>query len=140
MWDKSKFEVTGSDGSVSEGNIVIDSGTTLTLLPWNIYNAIETVVAKVIKLERVLDPLCFKTAAGGKFEARTITFHFTGADVEPGTLNTFIRAADDVVCLSFKPSEHVSLFGNVAQMNFLVGYETQQKTISLMPTDCEILR
>ncbi|XP_031392187.1 aspartic proteinase CDR1-like [Punica granatum] len=142
----SRFEFSDLDSPTSKRNIVIDSGTTLTLLPEDLYKAIETALVKLIKLEKASDPLdilnlCFKTVEDTEFEAPNITFHFTGADVKLGTLNTFIRVAEDVVCLSFKPSDvDVSLFGNIAQMNFLVGYDTQERSISFMPTDCSNLQ
>ncbi|KAB1226624.1 Aspartic proteinase CDR1 [Morella rubra] len=124
----------------SKGNIIIDSGTTLTLLPKDFYSEFEAAVKKQIDLERDDRPrgglsLCYKSASDD-IAAPIITAHFTGADVKLNPSNTFVRVEDGVFCLAFSPSESMSIYGNVAQMNFLVGYDTAEKTVSFKPTDC----
>ncbi|KAF5951251.1 hypothetical protein HYC85_009195 [Camellia sinensis] len=64
-----------------------------------------------------------------------ITAHFTGADVKLNPMNTFIRTSDNIVCLAFAPA-NIAIYGNVAQMNFLVGYDLSKKTVSFKHTDC----
>ncbi|ESW05779.1 hypothetical protein PHAVU_011G208900 [Phaseolus vulgaris] len=130
-----------SSGSNGEGNIIIDSGTTLTLLPGDVYKKLESAVAREIELDRVEDPfkqlsLCYK----GKFDevhAPVITAHFRGdADVKLNAVNTFVEVDEGVVCLAFMASEIGSIFGNLAQINFLVGYDLEKKRVSFKPTDC----
>lgn len=137
---KSRIPFGGLGGSVSEGNIIIDSGTTLTLLPADVYSKVESEVAKLIDLEPVPNPpsplgLCYQTTADIK--APTIIVHFAGADVKLGPVNTFVRLEDDLICFSFAPTTvGVSIYGNLAQTNFLVGYDVANKAISFKPTEC----
>ncbi|KAF8028761.1 hypothetical protein BT93_E1422 [Corymbia citriodora subsp. variegata] len=137
---KIDFPSDGSSGSPDEGNIIIDSGTTLTLLPEDFYSQIEAVVAKSVDLPRVSDPsqflsLCFQAEADTKVSLPTFTFHFNGADVEVAALNTFVQVADGVICLALASSE-LSIYGNLAQMNFLVGYDIQNSKLAFKPVDC----
>jgi hypothetical protein len=132
-----------SDSSTSgglEGNIIIDSGTTLTLLPTDFYSKFESAVAEQIDLQPSNDPsqlltLCYKSATDD-IGAPSITAHFTGADVKLSPSTTFVRLTEELVCLAFREDETLSIFGNLAQSNLLVGYDLEQKTISFKPTDC----
>nr|KYP40846.1 Aspartic proteinase nepenthesin-1 [Cajanus cajan] len=131
-----------SDESSEEGNIIIDSGTTLTLLPSDVYSNLESAVADEIALERVKDPsnllsLCYKTTSSGEVDVPTITAHFSGADVKLNAINTFVEVADGIICFAFHPSDDIgAIFGNLAQQNLLVGYDLQESTLSFKPTDC----
>ncbi|WVZ02852.1 hypothetical protein V8G54_023658 [Vigna mungo] len=130
-----------SSESGSEGNIIIDSGTTLTLLPSQAYAEFESAVADAVKLERVSDPngflgLCYQTGSNSQQELPVITAHFKGADVVLKPVNTFLEVADGISCLAFRATDDLSIYGNVAQQNFLVGYDLENKTISFKPTDC----
>jgi hypothetical protein len=127
-------------GESKEGNIIIDSGTTLTLLAPDVYNSLESAVIEQVKLDRVDDPnqefsLCYKLTSD-EYDFPLITAHFQGADVELHSINTFVAVADGVVCFAFASSQSLSIFGNVAQQNFLVGYDINKKTVSFKPTDC----
>lgn len=136
LGDSSSF----GDDPFPEGNIIIDSGTTLTLLPADFYSKFESAVAERIDLERVDDrekflSLCYKSASDD-IGAPIITAHFAGADVKLNPVNTFIRVTEEVMCFAFIPSESLFIFGNLAQMNLLVGYDTVAKTVSFKPMDC----
>ncbi|KAL2326383.1 hypothetical protein Fmac_025441 [Flemingia macrophylla] len=127
--------------SGGDGNIIVDSGTTLTFLPGDVYSNLESAVADEIKLERAEDPsntlsLCYKAPASGELDVPIITAHFSGANVKLTAMNTFVKVADGIVCFAFHSSEDTSIFGNVAQQNLLVGYDIQGKTLSFKPTDC----
>ncbi|KAG7531208.1 Aspartic peptidase domain superfamily [Arabidopsis suecica] len=79
-------------GSDIKGNMVIDSGTTLTLLPGKYYFQIESAVASLIDAERSKDErigssLCYNATADLKFPV--ITMHFDGADVKLDSYNSF---------------------------------------------------
>ncbi|XP_061350079.1 aspartic proteinase CDR1-like [Gastrolobium bilobum] len=131
---------SSSSGFSEEGNIIIDSGTTLVLLPSDVYSKLESAVANVVKLERVQDPtqqlnLCYR-ATSGQLEVPIITAHFKGADIQLNALNTFVEVDDGIVCLAFTSSDGLAIFGNLAQQNFLVGYDLQNNIVSFMPTDC----
>jgi hypothetical protein len=124
------------------GNAAIDSGSTLTYLPSDVYSRLESAVADMIKLKRVNDPtkqlnLCYKTTSK-KYKVPIITAHFRGADVKLNVLNTFISINHKVMCFAFISSEisPLIIYGNVAQQNFLVGFDTVKNLISFKPTDC----
>ena len=132
-----------SDSSTFEdlkGNIIIDSGTTVTILPEYFYSKFELAVEEAINLKRSDDPslilsLCYKTSKDD-IGAPRITAHFTGADVMLSPKTTFIRLSEKFLCLAFGAGDTLSIFGNLAQSNLLVGYDLVKKTVSFKPTDC----
>ncbi|XP_058747109.1 aspartic proteinase CDR1-like [Vicia villosa] len=135
-----RIEFRGSSSGGDEGNIIIDSGTTLTLLPSDIYTNLESAVAELVKLKRVDDPgqflnLCYSLTSD-EYDFPIITAHFQGADVKLESISSFVSVADDIVCLAFQSSKIGTIFGNLAQQNLLVGYDLQKKTVSFKPTDC----
>ncbi|CAJ1978115.1 unnamed protein product [Sphenostylis stenocarpa] len=123
------------------GNIIIDSGTTLTFLPEDVYSRLELAVAQDVKLKRTKDPnqvlgLCYEGTLD-KLDLPVITAHFSGANVLLYAINTFVEVADGVVCLAFQPSQNNgAIFGNLAQQNLLIGYDLQKNTVSFKHTDC----
>lgn len=129
--------------SAESGNIIVDSGTTLTLLQSEFYNKLEAVIIDSIDAERASDPRgflspCFKAKGkdGGKIKLPVVTFHFTGADVELQPYNTFAKIEEDLVCFAVVPSNDIAILGNLAQMNQLVGYDLEKRSLSFAPTDC----
>ncbi|XP_020240050.1 aspartic proteinase CDR1 [Cajanus cajan] len=135
-----RIEFGSSNSSNEEGNIIIDSGTTLTLLPDDVYSNLESAVADAVKLERVEDPsnllsLCFQSTSN-ELDVPIITAHFSGADVKLNPINTFVEVADGIVCLAFRSSDTLAIFGNLAQQNLLVGYDLKKNILSFEPTDC----
>ncbi|CAI9771654.1 unnamed protein product [Fraxinus pennsylvanica] len=126
--------------SDDQGNIIIDSGTTLTFLPQQIYEQLEAALVKAIKGKRVTNPqgllnLCYHVT-GEKFDPPTIVAHFTGADVELPPTSTFLEVGEGMVCLTLVPSEDLTIYGNLSQMNYLVGYDLVNNKVSFKPTDC----
>ncbi|KAK7314199.1 hypothetical protein VNO77_39412 [Canavalia gladiata] len=127
--------------SGGEGNIIIDSGTTLTLLPNDVYSNLESAVAAQIKLKRINDPsqllnLCYDVSSDDKLEVPVITAHFSGADVQLNAINIFVQVSEGVACLAFRSSDTDAIFGNLAQQNLLVGYDIKNNVLSFKPTDC----
>ncbi|CAN0880185.1 Probable aspartic protease At2g35615 [Linum grandiflorum] len=127
---------------VEEGNIIIDSGTTLTFLEEEFYGALEAALVEEIKMERVNDvknsmfSLCFKSGKE-EVELPLMKVHFRGgADVELKPVNTFVRAEEGLVCFTMLPTNDVGIYGNLAQMNFVVGYDLGKRTVSFLPADC----
>ncbi|XWS57953.1 hypothetical protein CRYUN_Cryun09bG0217200 [Craigia yunnanensis] len=133
-----RINFTGSSFGTDEGNIIIDSGTTLTLLPQDFYSELESTVSSQINATRVDGPeglsLCYD--AQTDFAVPNITIHFTDADVRLQPLNTFVLVSDTVACFTFSSVPDFAIYGNLAQMNFLVGYDTDKQTVSFKPTDC----
>ncbi|CAN1729597.1 Aspartic proteinase CDR1 [Linum perenne] len=126
-------------GSSLKGNIIIDSGTTLTMLPTKFFSQLSNAVeSQIVGGKKAEDPqgdlsLCY---VGSSLKVPRITVHFQGADVELPPSNVFIQVSDTVTCLAFQGSDNGSIYGNVAQQNFLIGYDIQKRTVSFKPTDC----
>ncbi|XP_028755352.1 aspartic proteinase CDR1-like [Neltuma alba] len=129
---------------VVEGNVIIDSGTTLTFLPQYFYNKLEAEVSAVMDrtAKRVKDPfgklkLCYETRGAEDIGAPAITVHFKGADVKLFELNAFILVEEEVECFAFMgASSGPFVFGNLAQLNWLVGYDLEEALVSFKPADC----
>ncbi|KAI3835948.1 hypothetical protein MKW92_042398 [Papaver armeniacum] len=130
---KSKYE---SDGQ--EGNIAIDSGTTLTLLPEEMYSDIVSEVKNATNSEGFISSatglLCFKDDKNTKYP--NITFHFAGADIKLADENSFIGTHDGVCLNCGSAGDGHVLYGNVAQVDFLVEYDLKHKKVSFKQTDC----
>ncbi|CAA2993780.1 aspartic ase CDR1-like [Olea europaea subsp. europaea] len=135
----SDFTSDVNASSNDQGNIIIDSGTTLTFLPRKIYDQLESALVKAIKGKRANPQgpfnLCYRVA-GGNFDAPTIVAHFTGADVELPPTSTFLEVEEGTVCLTLVPSDDLAIYGNLSQMNYLVGYDLVNNKVSFKPTDC----
>lgn len=89
------IEFGGLEFGGGEGNIIIDSGSTITFLPYDIYNKIESAVAEYINLERVVDPnnrlnLCYNVTHDAS-KVPLIIAHFKAADVKLYSYSTFIN-------------------------------------------------
>ncbi|GAU41264.1 hypothetical protein TSUD_349040 [Trifolium subterraneum] len=136
-----RVEFIEHSNDVVDGNIIIDSGTTLTILPFDIYNNLESAVVELVKLKRVKDPnnilnLCYSITSD-EYDFPVITAHFKGADVNLYSIGTFVSVADGVTCFAFASSrDGDSIFGNLAQKNLLVGYDLQKNIVSFKSIDC----
>ena len=134
-----RVEFNGFSDREERNNIVIDSGTTITFLPPDMYSEVESALATAISGQPTSDPngnfrLCY--IGGSNLQVPTITVHFTGADVQLSPLNTFIQAQEDLFCFTMIPSWDFFIFGNLAQVNFLVGYDLNNNMVSFKPADC----
>ena len=123
-----------------DGNMVIDTGTTVTLLPDDFYTWLEITVAHEVKSNPIKDPnlrlsLCYNGTLD-ELDIPVITAHFRGANVVLNPSSTFIEVADGVLCLAFERTQTHAVLGNLAQQNLLVGYDLQKNTVSFQPTDC----
>ncbi|BFG37562.1 hypothetical protein CerSpe_238360 [Prunus speciosa] len=66
-----------------------------------------------------------------------MTVHFHGADVKLESGNTFLRHNEEILCFAFAPDGYYGTYGNLAQMNFLVGYDLQKHTVSFK--QCQLI-
>ncbi|CAN1144002.1 Probable aspartic protease At2g35615 [Linum perenne] len=74
---------------------------------------------------------------GGDVKLPSMKVHFKGgAEVELKPVNTFVRAEEKLICLTMVPTKDVGIFGNLAQLNFVVGYDLGKRTVSFLPADC----
>ncbi|XVE52767.1 hypothetical protein DITRI_Ditri02bG0150000 [Diplodiscus trichospermus] len=94
----------------SQGKIIIDSGTTLTVLESNFYNGLETMVKETIGAEPLQVPLrpyslCY--GADTRINVPEMIFHFTGADLRLQPVNTF-EVNGDLNCMLIVPNKDSS--------------------------------
>ncbi|KAL1569272.1 aspartic proteinase CDR1-like [Salvia divinorum] len=123
----------------NEGNIIIDSGTTLSFVPEEMYNRVEAALKGAVMGERVEDPqnifgLCYKRGDG--FRSPAITAHFKNADLVLAQEGIFVEVEKGIVCLTLLPSGDVGIFGNLHQMNYRIGYDLVKRQVNFLPTDC----
>ena len=127
----------------TSGNIIIDSGTTLTYLEPSFYNSFVASVKEALGVEAVQNPpnpfnFC-ASYDGSSVNFPDFVFHFTGADVPLKPGNLFAIVHNNFLCLLVVPNTNTnekSILGNVAQINFQVEYDLEGKKVSFAPTDC----
>ncbi|CAH2062664.1 unnamed protein product [Thlaspi arvense] len=103
-------KIVNSQTASNEGNIIIDSGTTLTMLESSFYNDLEAVLRETISLETIRDPdgnyhLCYDQRSFSNIPEMTVVFHFNGADVPLKKLNVFRPISTDLTCLAMLPTK-----------------------------------
>ncbi|XP_059071343.1 aspartic proteinase nepenthesin-1-like [Cryptomeria japonica] len=132
-----------SDGS---GGMIIDSGTTVTILDQVAYSPLKEAIQSAIDLTPVdgsstgLD-LCYHTSSA-HLTLPTLVFNFKGGVYyEFPADNFFIQASENLLCLAMlgEPSGNPSIFGNIQQQNFHILYNNAQNTLSFKPTKCDSL-
>ncbi|KAK1324317.1 Aspartic proteinase CDR1 [Acorus calamus] len=146
-----KLSVAGNEVSVNnptsikagngDGNIIIDSGTTLTFLPPDTFDGLVRIVKRAVKLTPVEDSrgtfgLCYDGLTVN--DVPDIVLHFTGADVTLKPINTFLRPYSDnnLVCFAFMANGDLPILGNLAQQNFNVEYDLGEEKLTFKPTNC----
>ncbi|KAF7836474.1 aspartic proteinase CDR1-like [Senna tora] len=117
-------------GSISEGNMFIDSGTPPTILPQDLYDRVVGEVRRQVTSMKPIedDPelgaqLCYRTEKN--IDGPNLKAHFEGGDVELGPIQTFVPPKDGVFCFGMtNTSSEVGVYGNFAQSNYLIGRAT----------------
>ncbi|XP_023005992.1 aspartic proteinase CDR1-like [Cucurbita maxima] len=138
-----KFKFTNTLLLETNGNIIIDSGTTLTYIPMETYANFSNAISKLIDLNPTTSPIqflnyCYETTTND-YKVPPVTVHFEGGDVNLERENLFIRVAKNVVCLAFVGRKDMFIYGNIAQTNFLVGYDIKKSSVSFKPSNCATL-
>lgn len=138
-----RVETLGTSFHALDGNIIIDSGTTYTLLPESYCSQVKDAVNNVVQAEQVSfsgnNMLCYNTDNLELFPV--ITMHFSGgADLVLDKYNMYVNTGG-MTCLTLMcvgPTQD-AFFGNRAQNNFLVGYDSSSELASFKATDCSAL-
>ncbi|CAO2840241.1 unnamed protein product [Amaranthus hypochondriacus] len=133
---------------VGRSDVVLDSGSTLTYLPTNLYNEVKKNIKRSIGLDPIIPTpfenldLCYKkdtttsTGSGLIFNPPNLVLHFKGADVVLKAENTF-WSDDKYTCMAILPADDdMPIIGNIAQLNHEVGYDLKANMISFSPKDC----
>ncbi|KAK4490870.1 hypothetical protein RD792_001585 [Penstemon davidsonii] len=127
--------------SIDEGNIIIDSGNTLSYVPREFYDTLEMTLVKTIKARRLPAKigtfnLCYAIPKDGEFNSPPIVAHFRGADLELPQRSTFFEVEKGIVCLTLVPSKKLPFFGNLHQMNYHIEYDLKNQKLNFLQTDC----
>ncbi|XP_047325066.1 aspartic proteinase CDR1-like [Impatiens glandulifera] len=132
-------EISASSFFFKDGvNLIVDSGTTLTLLPNHVYYKLEAAVKRQTPDKQVKNSeykVCYKNRKN--FKAPRMTAHFSGGvDLEMAQNATFFAANKDVICLGFVPGGFTGIWGNLLQMDYLIGFDLLNGEVSFKRTDC----
>ncbi|XP_027342614.1 aspartic proteinase CDR1-like [Abrus precatorius] len=126
----------------SAGNIIIDSGSTLTMLEPNFYNKFVTLVKEAFGVEAEQNPplpfdFCFRYETNMNMTFPNVVFQFTEARITLGSKNLLLELRN-LLCLAIVPTTEggPTIYGNVAQIDFQVEYDLKEKKVSFVPTDC----
>ncbi|KAK6137185.1 hypothetical protein DH2020_029072 [Rehmannia glutinosa] len=140
------YSVSKSDSNkASLGQIIIDSGTTLTVLPRYLYQGLESAMEKaIINGKRVTDPrgfidgLCYEVGSNGGLKFPPVIAHFLGGDLVLPEETTFVEVKKGVVCLSLVATDGstASILGNLQQRNYLIEFDLDNHNLNFLPTDC----
>ncbi|XP_042465648.1 aspartic proteinase CDR1-like [Zingiber officinale] len=140
--------VPPSAPGLTTGNIIIDSGTTVSFLPAGVLSSLVQEVSRVVSLPKATDPdgtlpLCFTvTSEADRQKLPFITFKFAGeASVRLSPKTMFmdeVSFAGQMVCLAVADS-NTPVFGNTAQQNLHVGYDLDIPAVSFASADCTTL-
>ncbi|XP_057873966.2 aspartic proteinase nepenthesin-1-like [Cryptomeria japonica] len=137
------------------GGMIIDSGTTVTILDEAAYSPLKAAIQSAVHLTPAdgsstgLD-LCYKMPSAGSVKPTfpSLTFNFKGGiDYEIPTENYFIEIDDgkeQLLCLAVLGSSGLlasgpSIFGNVQQQNYHILYNDADNILSFKPTTCDSL-
>ncbi|KAK9919534.1 hypothetical protein M0R45_028125 [Rubus argutus] len=140
-----------------KGNMIVDSGTTLTYLPQDFYDRVVTQVIKTV--DPILEPfnsnvvlddptqgtqLCFNTTKNPK--GPDMIMHFEGdAKLKLTAEQVFFEDPETkLYCFGMVNTSRsgaigdgqVGLYGNNLQGNFLIGYDLDTRVVSFKPADC----
>nr|GMC50275.1 aspartic proteinase CDR1-like [Ipomoea batatas] len=122
------------------GNIIIDSGTTLTILPSDVFDSLKSELTKQISATPIDDPqgsfdLCYST---NKIKVPKIVAHFSGGDIELSPRGSFLEVEEGISCFTIIPDQHLGIFifGNLSEVDHLVGYDLEAQTVTFKPADC----
>ncbi|XP_074276164.1 aspartic proteinase nepenthesin-1-like [Silene latifolia] len=120
---------------------ILDSGTTLTYLPSDVYEGINSAVKASIGLTPinnsglVYDP-CYEIDSLDELNFPGMVFHFSGGDVVLNAENSFFPD-NGLSCFAMVATDTPPyIFGNIAQTNFHIGYDLQAQQVSFAPADC----
>ncbi|KAG8383870.1 hypothetical protein BUALT_Bualt04G0058600 [Buddleja alternifolia] len=139
--NNSNFELNKKHGYP---NMIVDSGTTFTMLEESAFNLVKEEFTNQIKLpvsEGEFELCLTLPPDGGHFKVPKLIFNFEGADLELPAENYFITDLNSGMgCLAMEYSNiGISIFGNIQQQNYLMLYDLVKETLSFAPTQCDHL-
>nr|XP_027099788.1 protein ASPARTIC PROTEASE IN GUARD CELL 1-like [Coffea arabica] len=127
-----------------EGGVIIDSGTAVTRLPTETYNALRDAFVKGTKNLPstngvALFDTCFALGSRKSVEVPTVSFHFSnGKDLSLPAKNYLIPVdSTGTFCFAFAPtSSSLSIIGNVQQQGTRVSFDIAHSLIAFSSNKC----
>ncbi|KAM5549551.1 aspartic proteinase CDR1 [Rosa sericea] len=137
---------------LEEGNMLIDSGSTLSYLPQEFYDRVVNKLVKTLdpKLELInyidsknTTSLCINAATISK--APNMAVHFDGGGKLQLTTERYLFRLEEekLVCLGIRNtnrkafhSNYTGVFGRNVQGNMLIGFDIDREVVSFKPTNC----
>ncbi|XBI62747.1 hypothetical protein VPH35_043306 [Triticum aestivum] len=129
--------------------IVVDSGTTLTLLVKELLDPIVEELTRSIKLRRVKSPdkgipICYDVSrvgetAFGKIVPEVKLGLRGGGVVTLKAENTFVMLREGTMCMALvevTKGDQGMVLGNVAQQNMHIGFDLDRRTATFASVDC----
>ncbi|XP_068658759.1 aspartic proteinase NANA, chloroplast-like [Aristolochia californica] len=127
-----------------DGGVIVDSGTSLTILVEPAYRAVMAALSDALKTFTRVDEepfdFCFNATQGyDEAVVPRLAVHFKGGAVfRPAVKSYVVAVADGVRCLGFLPttSPGISMFGNILQQNFLWEFDLARGRLGFKPSKC----
>ncbi|XP_019152435.1 PREDICTED: aspartic proteinase CDR1-like [Ipomoea nil] len=124
------------------GNIIIDSGMTMTTLPPDVFDSMKSEMMKQIPGKTPIDDpqglfgLCYSTSK--KIKVPKIIAHFSGAHVELSPRGLFEEVEEGISCFTITSFTYMetSIFGCPSQVDYHIGYNLEEMMVTFKPADC----
>ncbi|KAJ7953398.1 Aspartic proteinase CDR1-like [Quillaja saponaria] len=124
----------------TEAGIIIDSGTTLTILKSSFYHNVAAAVKEAIGADPEPNPpepftLCWNPNSSYGFTLPEMVFQFTDADLVIKNYGIF-APYEGLVCMLIEENPTISIFGSMVQVDMQVEYNIQEGKVSFAPANC----
>ncbi|KAL6901984.1 hypothetical protein ACP4OV_004860 [Aristida adscensionis] len=132
----------------TDGGTIIDSGTSILLLPDQVYQVLRDAFVAQVKLPAAsvanttdAGPLCFTVSPQAKPDVPRLVLHFDGATMDLRRENYLFDLEDagaSYTCVAVMASElNMTIIGNFQQQNMHVLYDLANNKLSFVPAQCD---
>jgi hypothetical protein len=139
--------VGGQTVATKSSHMLVDSGTTLTILDPTLLGPLVKELERRVKLTRTPSPddqldLCYDVHGkedAADWDITDVLLQFRGAAVTLKAMNTFSLVQEGTLCLmviALSDQQSVSILGNLVQQDFHVGYDLDKGTVTFAPAHC----
>lgn len=126
------------------GGIIVDSGTAVTRLQTETYNALRDAFVRETRALAPTDGValfdtCYDFSSRSSVEVPTVSFHFPEEKVLPLPAKNYLIPVDSngTFCFAFAPtSSSLSIIGNVQQQGTRVSFDIRNSLIGFTPDKC----
>ncbi|XP_018840177.1 protein ASPARTIC PROTEASE IN GUARD CELL 1-like [Juglans regia] len=130
--------------AAGNGGIIVDSGTTITRLPTQAYNALRDAFVKLTRNLKStsgvsLFDTCYDLSSQTSVQVPTVSFRFSGGKLLSLPAKNYLIPMDSsgTYCLAFAPtSSSPSIIGNVQQQGIRVSYDLANSRLAFSPNKC----